>query len=42
MITTLILIRRGHPFFHGVASIVLVVALIALIVACWPTKTGSK
>ncbi|MGD1086834.1 MAG: hypothetical protein ABSA47_19020 [Verrucomicrobiota bacterium] len=40
--TTLILVRGGRPFFHGGVLVLLAIALVALVVACWPGKTNSK
>jgi hypothetical protein len=42
MMTTLILVRQGHSFFRGGVLVLLLIALVALIVACWPGKTNPK
>jgi hypothetical protein len=40
-ITTLAFIH-GRSFFSGGVMIILLIALVALVVAFWPSKTDSK
>jgi len=42
MMTTLYLVRGGHTFFRGGVLVLLAIALVALMVACWPGKTNTK
>lgn len=39
---TIFMARLGHPVFHGGVLVILLIALVALIVMCWPAKTDSK
>jgi hypothetical protein len=42
MITTLFLALHGHASFRGGVIVLLLIALVSLIVAFWPAKSGSK
>jgi hypothetical protein len=39
---TLFLVRHGHSSLRGGVLVVAAIALVALIIACWPAKTNSK
>jgi hypothetical protein len=42
LMMTFILVRHGHHLFRAGVLALLAIALVALVVACWPWKSDSK